>query len=95
MVILGGLGSIWGTVLGAITLAFVDRYFIPNVLDKADIPAKLGLNFNFADLSFGIFGFLLVLMMILRPAGLFPERRRQLELTEGVGTGESIYETRA
>jgi hypothetical protein len=34
-------------------------------------------------------------MMILRPAGLFPERRRQLELTEGVGTGESIYETRA
>jgi branched-chain amino acid transport system permease protein len=95
MVILGGLGSIWGTVLGAVTLAFVDRYFIPNVLDKADIPAKLGLNFNFADLSFGIFGFLLVIMMILRPAGLFPERRRRLELTEGVGTGESIYEARA
>jgi hypothetical protein len=28
-----------------------------------------------------VFGFLLVLMMVLRPEGLIPERRRQLELT--------------
>jgi branched-chain amino acid transport system permease protein len=94
MIILGGLGSIWGTVLGAVALTFLDRYLIPNVLDDIDIQGKLGLNFGFADLSFGIFGFLLVLMMILRPGGLFPERRRKLELTEGVGTGESIYEAR-
>jgi branched-chain amino acid transport system permease protein len=42
------------------------------------------------DLGFGIFGFLLVLVMILRPEGLLPERRRKLELTEGIGTGETI-----
>src|SRR3954449_10638927 len=57
MVILGGLGSIWGVALGAVLLAFIDRYFIPDVLDKVDIQSKLGLDFSFSDLSFGIFGF--------------------------------------
>ena len=54
------------------------------------------LDFELAQLNFGIFGFLLVIMMVLRPEGLIPERRRKLELTEGVGTGEeSVYEARA
>ena len=34
-------------------------------------------------MEFGIFGFLLVIMMVLRPQGLIPERRRRLELTAG------------
>ncbi|MGI8803606.1 MAG: branched-chain amino acid ABC transporter permease [Solirubrobacteraceae bacterium] len=80
MVILGGLGSIWGTVAGAVALAYIDRWLIPDVLN--DVPSKLGLDFNLTQLSFGIFGFLLVLMMVLRPEGLFPERRRAIELTE-------------
>jgi branched-chain amino acid transport system permease protein len=95
MVILGGLGSIWGVAFGAVLLTFFDRYFIPDVLDKINIQGKLGLNFSFSDLSFGIFGFLLVLVMILRPQGLFPERRRARELTEGIGTDESLYEVQA
>jgi hypothetical protein len=32
--------------------------------------------------------------MVLRPEGLFPERRRKMELTEGVGTDESVFEAR-
>jgi hypothetical protein len=32
---------------------------------------------------------------VLRPAGLLPERRRKLELTEGVGTDDALYEVRA
>jgi hypothetical protein len=28
-------------------------------------------------------------MMVLRPEGLVPERRRQIELREGVGTGDT------
>ncbi|MEA2449362.1 MAG: branched-chain amino acid transport system permease protein [Thermoleophilaceae bacterium] len=94
MVILGGLGSIWGTVIGAVILTYIDRQFIPGTLDSIDIQGKLGLNFSFNDLGFGIFGFLLVLLMILRPQGLFPERRRKLELTEGIGSDESVYEAR-
>ena len=94
MVILGGLGSIWGVVVGALALSYINYYLIPDVFN--DIPSKLGLDFSLTQLSFGIFGFLLVIMMVLRPAGLIPERRRKLELEEGVGTGETeLYEVRA
>jgi branched-chain amino acid transport system permease protein len=94
MIILGGLGSIWGVVLGAILLSYINTYFIPDVFNK--VPSKIGLDFDLTQLSFGIFGFLIVLVMILRPEGLLPERRRKLELTEGVGTGdEQLYEVRA
>jgi branched-chain amino acid transport system permease protein len=79
MIIVGGLGSIWGAVLGALLLSYINFYVIPDVLNS--LPGKLGLDFTLTDLSFGIFGFLLVLVMILRPQGLFPERRRKLELT--------------
>ena len=82
MVILGGLGSIWGVVVGAIALSFIINRLIPDVLNG--VPAKIGLDFDLTELSFGIFGFLLVIMMVLRPEGLIPERRRQIELQEGI-----------
>jgi branched-chain amino acid transport system permease protein len=90
MIILGGLGSIWGVVVGALALSYINRYLIPNVLSGPDgIPRKLGINFDFSELSFGIFGFLLVIMMVLRPAGLIPERRRALELSGEAGEEDS------
>jgi branched-chain amino acid transport system permease protein len=99
MIILGGLGSIWGVVLGAVALSFVNSRLIPDVLDGSSVQnllSSLGLDFTFSSVAFGVFGFLLVLMMVLRPQGLLPERRRQLELAEGVGAGEeSVYEARA
>jgi branched-chain amino acid transport system permease protein len=94
MIILGGLGNIWGVVLGAVVLSYVNTYLIPDVFNT--LPSKVGLDFDLTELSFGIFGFLLVIMMVLRPEGLLPERRRKIELTEGVGTGEeTLYEARA
>ena len=33
MVILGGLGSIWGVVVGAIVLSFINNYLIPDVFN--------------------------------------------------------------
>jgi len=96
MIILGGLGSIWGVVVGAVTLSFINNRLIPDVLN--DVPAKIGLNFDLTELSFGIFGFLLVIMMVLRPEGLIPERRRQIELSAGIEDlavdEESVYEAR-
>ena len=99
MVILGGLGSIWGVVLGAVVLSFANTYLIPDVLNG--VPSKVGLDFDLTELSFGIFGFLLVIMMVLRPEGLLPERRRKAELgglgagqTAGVGDPEVVYEAR-
>jgi branched-chain amino acid transport system permease protein len=94
MIILGGLGSIWGVVIGAITLSYINTYFIPDVFNS--VPSKIGLDFDLTQLSFGIFGFLIVLIMVLRPQGLLPERRRKLELTEGIGAGETeMYEVKA
>jgi branched-chain amino acid transport system permease protein len=99
MVILGGLGSIWGVVLGAVALSFVNSRLIPDVLDSEGVRSflgDLGLDFTFSEVSFGVFGFVLVLMMVLRPQGLLPERRRELEMAEGVGVSdESLYEARA
>ncbi|MFL5930539.1 MAG: branched-chain amino acid ABC transporter permease, partial [Gaiellaceae bacterium] len=101
MVILGGMGNIWGVVLGAVVLSFANNYLIPDVLNP--LPGKVGLDFDLTELSFGIFGFLLVIMMVLRPEGLLPERRRKLELG-GIGAGdttgvggepEAWYEVRA
>jgi branched-chain amino acid transport system permease protein len=94
MVILGGLGSIWGVVLGAIVLSFINNWLIPDVLN--DVPGKLGLEFDMTQITFGIYGFLLVIMMILRPQGLLPERRREQEMTHAdEHAEESVFVARA
>jgi branched-chain amino acid transport system permease protein len=85
MIIVGGLGSIWGAMLGALLLSYINYYLIPDVLNG--LPGDFGLNFSLTQLSFGIFGFLLVIVMVLRPQGLVPERRRALELTEAIAPG--------
>ncbi|MGI8922223.1 MAG: branched-chain amino acid ABC transporter permease [Solirubrobacteraceae bacterium] len=91
MVILGGLGSIWGVVLGALALSYFNTYGIPDVLG----PFLKNFGLDVTQLGFGIFGFVLVLMMVLRPQGLLPERRRKLEMTQGIGADESLVEVNA
>jgi branched-chain amino acid transport system permease protein len=94
MIILGGLGSIWGVVLGAIVLSFINNWLIPDVLN--DVPGKIGLDFDATQISFGIYGFLLVMMMIIRPQGLLPERRREAEMTHAdEHADESVFAARA
>ena len=62
-----------------------------------DVPGKIGLDFDLTELGFGIFGFLLVIMMVLRPQGLIPERRHQAEfaVAEPTEGGDFVVETRA
>jgi branched-chain amino acid transport system permease protein len=79
MVIIGGLGSVWGAVLGGLLLGYINYYLIPDVFN--DLPSKFGLHFQLTEIEFGIYGFLLVFVMLVRPQGLLPERRRRLELT--------------
>jgi branched-chain amino acid transport system permease protein len=50
----------------------------------------LGISFEVAKFQFGIYGIIIVIMMLFRPTGLIPERRRQLEMEEGVHD-ESLY----
>jgi branched-chain amino acid transport system permease protein len=93
-VILGGLGSIWGTVLGAITLTFINYELLPRL---NSVPEKFGLDFDVTEINFGIYGFLLVIMMIMRPQGLLPERRRKMELTDDAAevSDDTLYTARA
>jgi branched-chain amino acid transport system permease protein len=87
MVIIGGLGSIWGAVAGGLLLGYINYYLIPDVLNS--LPSKLGLNFQLVTIEIGIYGFLLVLVMVLRPQGLIPERRRRLELTAQIAATDT------
>jgi branched-chain amino acid transport system permease protein len=79
MVIIGGMGNLSGVILGAIFLSLVNRDLLPQL---NSYPEKIGLNFDVTSLNFGIFGFLLLVMMVLRPEGIIASTRRKLELHE-------------
>jgi len=65
LVIIGGMGSIPGVIVGALVLKG-----LPEVLRELD------------DYRILAFGALLIFMMIVRPEGLWPSQRRQMELHE-------------
>ncbi len=77
MVVVGGMGNIWGVILGAIALSMMNRYGLKQL---NGVPDKFGLSFDVTSINFGIFGFFLLAMMVLRPEGLLPSSRRKLEL---------------
>jgi branched-chain amino acid transport system permease protein len=81
MVILGGMGSIWGVFVGGMILGYL------NIEGLATIGSKVqdaGLDFDPTKYQFGIYGAIIVAMMLFRPTGLIPERRHKIELEEGV-----------
>jgi branched-chain amino acid transport system permease protein len=73
MVVLGGMGSIRGVVLGAILLSVTNNYLLPDVLYGA--PGAVGLDFDLSAIASGIYGAIIVLTMLLRPDGLVPASR--------------------
>ncbi|HEX2304523.1 MAG TPA: branched-chain amino acid ABC transporter permease [Gaiella sp.] len=81
MVILGGMGSIWGVVVGGMILAYLNFEGLSTIGSKIQ---DAGLDFDPTKYQFGIYGVIIVLMMLFRPAGLIPERRHKIELEEGV-----------
>jgi branched-chain amino acid transport system permease protein len=81
MVILGGMGSVWGAVVGGMVLGYL------NVEGLAKIGSELnaaGIEFEPTKYQFGIYGAIIVLMMLFRPTGLISERRHREEMELGV-----------
>jgi branched-chain amino acid transport system permease protein len=76
MVIIGGVGNIWGAVVGAIALSLLNRFVLP---EGSRLLEPLGIDLR--AVSSGVFGFLLLITMLLRPQGVVPSRRR----TPGTG----------
>ena len=103
MIIIGGMGNVAGVILGAVALSMLDRFILPQL---NSVPDAIGLNFDLTAVNFGIFGFFLLVMMVLRPEGFIPSTRRKLELHAGevedaaadrtaeVAPGEALYEAR-
>ncbi len=84
MVVLGGMGNVWGVVLGAVLLSFV-----PELLRYTVEPVQLAL-FGRSIIEpevirMLLFGLALVLMMLYRPAGLLPSVVRKRELEKAAG----------
>jgi len=91
MVVIGGIGSIPGVIVGAL-LVYTLNVFLPAQLDaSATDPTSVffGINnaivhfipsFTFGNVRNLIFGILLVVIMIFRPEGLIPSARRRREL---------------
>ena len=81
MVVLGGMGNIWGVILGALLLSFV-----PEILRWTVEPAQQAMFGRTVIepevIRMLIFGLALVLIMLFRPAGLLPSAVRQRELTQ-------------
>jgi branched-chain amino acid transport system permease protein len=81
MVVLGGMGSIPGTILGAVLITAVPeviRAFAASpLLSGVLTPEQASL---VGDYRFLIFGGLMVVMMAIRPQGILPSKRRAREL---------------
>jgi branched-chain amino acid transport system permease protein len=80
MVVLGGMGNVWGVMIGAMFLAWFNQTGLPQIGDS--INGAAGTNINFTSYSFLLFGTVLVLMMLFRREGLIPEARTRLVLRE-------------
>jgi branched-chain amino acid transport system permease protein len=80
-VIFGGMGSIAGAIIGAAAIQWLPQY----------LQVRSFQDYQFQD-EFIYLGALLLLMMIFRPQGIIPSRRRRREILlteEGVGHAES------
>ena len=82
MVVLGGMGNIWGVILGAVLLSFVPevlRYTVQPVQEQ--LFGRMLIEPEVIRML--LFGLALVLMMLFRPAGILPSalRKRELETT--------------
>jgi branched-chain amino acid transport system permease protein len=79
MVVLGGMGSIVGAIVGAAVIKIVPEYI------RTRSP-------EFQQYDFLVFGAVLVVMMIFRPQGLIPSRRRAIELKGGATREGTVFE---
>jgi branched-chain amino acid transport system permease protein len=92
MVILGGIGNVWGVMVGAALLAYLNQAGLADT--GAWINEHLHVSIDVPQYEFGIYGVILLVVMLFRPNGLIPEKRHKLELELGVSE-EYLYDVEA
>jgi len=85
MIILGGLGNIYGVIAGGLMLGFVDRilfdwfsagiHYVGRLVENSELQI-----YDASRLRQFLFGISLVVMMLVRPEGFFPSARVKAEL---------------
>jgi branched-chain amino acid transport system permease protein len=80
MVVLGGMGNVWGVMIGALVLSWINSTGMAQFGETVN--GAVGTNIDFPSYNFLIFGVLLVLMMLFRREGLIPETRTRQVLAE-------------
>lgn len=94
MVVIGGIGSIPGVIVGAIAVYAINEFILANLDSLASDPTNIlyGIHNSIANIipgfTFGnirnlVFGVILVVIMVFRPEGLIPSARRRRELQHG------------
>src|SRR5437762_358646 len=106
MIVLGGMGNIPGVITGALLIYGVIFILLPQMPEYAtgfansvglsglthpsgDFP---GIGEFISRLKFLIFGFILVVVMLVRPQGLLPSRQREQELQKGIAHEDTVIE---
>jgi ABC-type branched-subunit amino acid transport system permease subunit len=90
MIVLGGLGNIWGVALGAFIIYTIQVVLLKQMntfFESLQVPILQDI--NFVQYQFLLYGLALVIMMLFRPEGLFPSQRRKRELHTQTGDAEA------
>jgi branched-chain amino acid transport system permease protein len=104
MVVLGGMGNVWGVTIGAFLLAWLNSNGLKQIGVQIDAGFGTNLEATLPRYNFIILGLLLVLMMLYRREGLIPEKRTKALMntpsrTEmesmGAESVEAVMETEA
>ena len=94
MVVLGGMGNVFGVIAGAGILYEFQTLVLADLTEWShDLGHAWGIaalaRVDFVNLKFLLYGLGLVFLMLLRPEGIFPERRIRAIMTErGSAAGE-------
>jgi ABC-type branched-subunit amino acid transport system permease subunit len=99
MVVIGGIGSIPGVIVGALAVYSINILLLAQLDTLASDPtnplyalhnaiAHFIPGFSFGNVRNLLFGIILVVIMIFRPEGLIPSARRRRELHHAEGDGE-------
>ena len=94
MVILGGMGNIAGVIVGAAFLAYLNQEGLANTgqwlntnihfIGHMQLPGSDQPGLDVPLFASGIYGIIILVVMLFRPEGLLPSRRIAAEMHEGV-----------
>jgi branched-chain amino acid transport system permease protein len=84
MVVLGGMGNVWGVIIGALLIAWINYTGLAQFGNWFN--GQFNTHVDFTSWNFLIFGIILVLMMLFRREGLLPESRTRLIMREPART---------